>query len=92
MEPIITVNEYPIGWEWLDNVPLEDFNWLIEIFATMTDNTDTYDFANFLNYDQGYESGISMYGHYIACKSLDISSEEEYMNQFTDIKLICNEL
>lgn len=48
--------------------------------------------ANFLNDDQGYESGISMYGHYIACKSLDISSEEEYMNQFTDIKLICNEL
>lgn len=31
MEPIITVNEYPIGWEWLDNVPLEDFNWLIKI-------------------------------------------------------------
>lgn len=116
MEPIITVNEYPIGWEWLDKVPLEDFNWLIEIFATMTDNTDTYDFAifhkkttngeplfllieierkglaNFLNDDQGYESGISMYGHYIACKSLDISSEKEYMNQFTDIKLICNEL
>lgn len=48
MEPIITVNEYPIGWEWLDKVPLEDFNWLIEIFvATMTDNTDTYDFAIF---------------------------------------------
>lgn len=45
MEPIITVNEYPIGWEWLDKVPLEDFNWLIEIFATMTDNTDTYDYA-----------------------------------------------
>jgi hypothetical protein len=48
--------------------------------------------AHFMNEDQGYESGISMYGHYIACKSLDISSEEEYMNQFTDIKLICNEL
>lgn len=85
-------------------------------FATMTDNTDTYDFAtfdkeitngeppypvieinrkglaNFLNDDQGYESGISMYGHYIVCKSLDISSEEEYMNQLTDIELICNEL
>lgn len=42
MEPIVTINNYPIGWEWLDNVPLEDFNWLIEIFATMTDNTDTY--------------------------------------------------
>lgn len=27
MEPIITVNQYPIGWEWLDRVPLEDFNW-----------------------------------------------------------------
>lgn len=48
--------------------------------------------AYFLNDDQGYESGISMYGHYIACKSLDISSEEEYMDQLTDIKLICNEL
>ena len=33
-----------------DHVPLhfkEDFTWLIEIFATMTDNTDTYDFATF---------------------------------------------
>lgn len=48
--------------------------------------------AYFMNDDQGYESGISMYGHYIACKSLDISSEEEYMNQLTDIELICNEL
>lgn len=46
MEPIITVNEYPIGWEWLDKVPLEDFTWLIEIFSTMTDDTDTYDFAD----------------------------------------------
>lgn len=43
MEPIITINEYPIGWEWLDRVPLEDFTWLIEIFSTITDNTDTYD-------------------------------------------------
>lgn len=124
MEPIITVNQYPIGWEWLANVPLEDFNWLIDIFATMTDNTDTYDFvfyedsetlpghlkricsvdkislANFLNEDQGYESGISMYSHYIghyigyyiACKCLDISPEEEYMNQLTDIRILTNEL
>lgn len=43
MEPIITVNEYPLGWEWLDKVPLEDFTWLIEIFSTMTDDTDIYD-------------------------------------------------
>lgn len=27
MEPIITINEYPIGWEWLDKVPLEDFTY-----------------------------------------------------------------
>ena len=115
MEPIITVNQYPIGWEWLDRVPLEDFNWLIDIFATMTDNTDTYNFvgytdsetlpghqkicsvdkiplANFLNEDQGYETGISMYGHYIACKCLDISSEREYMNQYTDIRILTNEI
>lgn len=116
MKPTITVNQYPIGWEWLDRVPLEDFNWLIEIFSTMTDNTDTYDFAtfdkeatngeppypvieinrkglaHFMNDDQGYESGISMYGHYIACKCLDISSEEEYMNQLTDIRILTNEL
>lgn len=72
MKPTITVNQYPIGWEWLDRVPLEDFN--------------------FLNEDQGYESGISMYGHYIACKCLDISSEEEYMNQLTDIRILTNEL
>lgn len=35
MKPTITVNQYPIGWEWLDRVPLEDFTWLIEIFSTM---------------------------------------------------------
>jgi hypothetical protein len=38
------------------------------------------------------EAGISMYGHYIACKCLDISSEEEYMNQLTDIRILTNEL
>lgn len=109
------IYNYPIGWEWLDKVPLEDFTWLIEIFSIMTDNTDTYDFvgytdsetlpgqqkvcsvdkiplANFLNDDQGYKSGISMYGHYIACKCLDISSEREYMNQYTDIRILTNEL
>lgn len=48
--------------------------------------------AYFMNEDQGYESGISMYGHYIACKCLDISSEEEYMNQYTDIRILTNEL
>lgn len=32
--------------ELVDKVPLEDFTWLIEIFSTMTDDTDTYDFAD----------------------------------------------
>lgn len=55
-------------------------------------SVDKIPLANFLNDDQGYESGISMYGHYIACKCLDISSEEEYMNQLTDIRILTNEL
>lgn len=84
MEPTITINDYPIGWEWLDRVPLEDFTWLIEI--------NRKGLAYFLNEDQGYKSGISMYGHYIVCKCLDISSEEEYMNQYTDIRILTNEL
>ncbi len=84
MKPTITVNQYPIGWEWLDRVPLEDFDWLIEI--------NRKGLAHFMNDDQGYESGISIYGHYIACKCLDISSEEEYMNHLTDIRLLTNEL
>lgn len=42
--------------------------------------------------DQGYEAGIREYGHYISAKSLDIKSEEDYMNHLTDIRLICNEL
>lgn len=131
MEPIVTINNYPIGWEWLDRVPLEDFNWLIDIFSILTDDLDTYDFvgysdsetlpnqqrvcsvdriplakflneeakflilneeAKFLNEDYGYQTGISMYGHYIACKCLDISSERDYMNQYTDIRILTNEL
>lgn len=55
-------------------------------------SVDRIPLANFLNEDQGYEKGISMYGRYIACKCLDISSEEEYMNQLTDIRLLINEL
>lgn len=60
--------------------------------TTLVIEIDRKGLAYFMNDDQGYEPGISMYGHYIVCKSLDISSEEEYMNQLTDIKLICNEL
>ena len=45
MNPNIKVNGYPIGWEWLAKVPLEDFTLLMDVFATMTDNIHTYDFA-----------------------------------------------
>ena len=31
-------------------------------------SVDKIPLANFLNEDQGYQTGISMYGHYIACK------------------------
>lgn len=56
-------------------------------------SVDRIPLANFLNEDQGYyEKGISMYGHYIACKCLDISSENEYLNQYTDIRLLTNEI
>lgn len=37
---------HPIGWEWLHKVPIEDYTWLIDIFATATDNTDVYYFIN----------------------------------------------
>lgn len=40
----------------ITTLPLEDFNWLIDIFATMTDNTDTYDFVF-------YEDSETLPGH-----------------------------
>ena len=39
------IDLYPIGWEWLHNVPLDDYTWLIDVFATATDNTDVYYFV-----------------------------------------------
>lgn len=109
-------NQYPIGWEWIDNIPLSQMKFFYDLMATVTDNTDIYSslqcermesypylitrilcvdrikLAQFLNDDQGYEAGIKEYGYYIAAKSLDIKSEEDYMNHLTDIRLICNEL
>lgn len=73
MEPIITINEYPIGWEWLDRVPLEDFNWLIEIFSTMTDNTDTYDFV-------GYTDSETLPGQQKVC-SVDKIPLANFLNE-----------
>lgn len=55
-------------------------------------DTNRYLILGILDEAGYYESGISMYGHYIACKCLDISSEREYMNQYTDIRILTNEL
>lgn len=99
--------QYPIGWEWLYYVPVEDWQWLIDVFATVTDNAETYDYgtyindqyvtkmdtqglAKFMDDDQGYEGGIREYGYYIAAKTLDIKSEDEYLNKFDKIREICN--
>lgn len=67
------------SWHHIFNNNLKSYA-IIQIGMTIC-SVDKIYLANFLNEDQGYESGISMYGHYIACKCLDISSEEEYMNQ-----------
>lgn len=42
-------HKYPIGWEWLHEVPIEDWQWLIDILATVTDNVTTYEYATFIN-------------------------------------------
>lgn len=76
MKPTITVNQYPIGWEWLDRVPLEDFNWLIEIFAILTDNTDTYNFV-------GYTDSEILLGHQkiIPYRTEELNPYLRYPNQ-----------
>lgn len=53
MTTIIQIHEYqyPIGWEWLHNVPLEDWQWLIDILSTVTDTITPYEYATFLKND-----------------------------------------
>lgn len=75
-----------------DNTDTYDFVFYEDSETLPGCSVDKIPLANFLNEDQGYKSGISMYGHYIACKCLDISSEREYMNQLTDIRILTNEL
>lgn len=35
-------NQYPIGWEWIDNIPLSQMKFFYDLMATVTDNTDIY--------------------------------------------------
>lgn len=44
-EDVLMLNRYPVGWNWLASVPLKDWNWLIEVFVTMTDDTTIYDYV-----------------------------------------------
>lgn len=44
---ILIIDGYPIGWGWLQKVQLEDWEWLIEVFATMTDNDDSYSYITY---------------------------------------------
>lgn len=50
-DEILIINEYPIGWGWLKDVPLIDWEWLIDVFATMTDDTDTYSYITYAEED-----------------------------------------
>lgn len=46
-EDILMLNGFPVGWNWLASVPLEDWDWLIDVFATMTGDTDTYQYITY---------------------------------------------
>lgn len=35
-------NQYPIGWEWIANIPLSQMKFFYDLMATVTDNTDIY--------------------------------------------------
>lgn len=47
-------NQYPIGWEWIDNIPLSQMKFFYDLMATVTDNTDIYDY---------YENKYPEYNH-----------------------------
>lgn len=44
-------NQYPIGWEWIANIPLSQMKFFYDLMATVTDNTDTYGYAKFNDED-----------------------------------------
>lgn len=58
-DEILIINEYPIGWGWLKDVPLIDWEWLIDVFATMTDDTDTYSYIAYAKEDGAKLTGIT---------------------------------
>lgn len=82
------IDLYPIGWEWLERVPLQDFYWLIDIFATATDNTDVY---FFIERDQNSGNITSLQKPYLARflnDDLGYSKGPELYGQYLVAKLI----
>lgn len=86
-------------WGWLYKVPKEDWEWLLDIFMSMTDNsqleevwdpkTKTVDIQKLIPLlieDQGEEAGTRELGNYIAAKSLNLTSEQEYIENLDKIK------
>lgn len=69
-DEILIINEYPIGWGWLKDVPLIDWEWLIDVFAIMTDDTDTYSYITYAEEDGAKLTDITfnqeLYGNTIA--------------------------
>lgn len=89
---------YPIGWEWLKTIPRKDMDWLSEILALTTDNTDVYDYmqdraklARLMDWDQGTIAGYKLYAQYLIAKVKGWTSEEEFMDHLYEINDLINE-
>lgn len=46
---VYAIENYPLGWEWIKNVPLEDWDWLIDVFATLLDDVGIYESVEYDN-------------------------------------------
>lgn len=77
-DEILIINEYLIGWGWLKDVPLIDWEWLIDVFATMTDDTDTYSYITYAEEDGAKLTDITFVRTVGLAKFL-------YDDQYTDL-------
>ena len=56
---MIRVNEYGMGWEWVEKVGVEEFSWVMEIFSRIRDKSDSYEFGRL---DKEISNGEGGYG------------------------------
>lgn len=80
---ILTINDYPIGWGWLQKVPLKDWEWLIDIFATMTDNTDTYLYVTYAEEDGAKQEIVKQVNDIYSDGTESYTTIEEVLGSFT---------